>query len=87
MLEDTPVHLGLAGPASPQALIRYAMQCGVTVSGRMLAKNANARKLLTNWQPDALVNQLIHADTRAQGLHIYPFGGMKKAVNWLSEYC
>ncbi len=85
ILDGTPVHLGLAGPASPTTLFKYALMCGVSVSGQMMLKNANARKLVTHWQPDDMLAALAASPNGPAGLHIFPFGGIKKTANWVEK--
>ncbi|MEO0392132.1 MAG: methylenetetrahydrofolate reductase [Pseudomonadota bacterium] len=86
-----PVHVGLPGPAKLRTLLNYAMQCGVSASARMLAKRPSSMRLLGRWAPDDMVHSLATrkaergGDTLLQGLHIYPFGGLTHAANWLHK--
>ena len=87
---DLPVRVGLPGPAKLRTLLNYAMQCGVSASARMLAKRPSSMRLLGRWAPDDMVYALaqIKAEqgdkTLLQDVHIYPFGGLTHAANWLN---
>ena len=52
-----PVKVGMAGPTSLTALLRYAKRCGVNASLRGLASGAGAG-LIGNVGPDAIVAAL-----------------------------
>jgi methylenetetrahydrofolate reductase (NADPH) len=76
-----PVRVGLPGPARVQTLLRYAAQCGIGASSRMLVRRpGSVIRLLGRWTPDELLLELAqHA--RAQpgavaGIHVFPFGGL-----------
>ena len=86
-LAGTPVHLGMTGPANPPTLAKYALQCGVKLSGKMMLKKANARKLITSWTPDDLLADLLSFSHIAvpSGIHIFPFGGIRKAADWVTK--
>ena len=83
--KDIPVDLGMAGPTSPSTLAKYALQCGVKLSSRIMLKNTNARKLITNWTPDDLLSDLVRLYPIAapSGIHLFPFGGIRKTANWI----
>ena len=87
VIKDIPVHLGIAGPSSTAALAKYALKCGVKLSGRFILHNANAKKLLTGWSPDELITDLAKYSHIAApaGIHIFPFGGIKKTAEWISK--
>jgi methylenetetrahydrofolate reductase (NADPH) len=85
-----PVRAGLPGPATTRKLMAFAWQCGVAVSARVLARRPDAARLLGRWTPDAVVDQL--AAHRAaepasllRGLHLFPFGGLAAALDWLDD--
>jgi len=87
---DVPIRCGLPGPATPRKLMAYAWQCGVGVSARVLARRPEAARLFGRWAPDAVVDALA-AHRAAQpaslvrGLHLYPFGGLAAALDWLDD--
>ncbi len=86
-----PVYVGLAGPASPVALLRFAQRCGVSASLRALqAEGMRAVRLFTHVDPgDQLVALARHARSgsvsNAVGVHLYSFGGVARAAQWMNE--
>lgn len=86
-----PIHVGLPGPAKLRTLLNYAMQCGVSASARMLAKRPSSMRLLGRWAPDDMVHRLAQEQaengdkTLIKNIHIYPFGGLTHAANWLEQ--
>ncbi|WP_165612512.1 methylenetetrahydrofolate reductase [Limimaricola pyoseonensis] len=87
---DLPVHVGLAGPAKLQTLIKYAMACGVGPSLKVLQKRAmDVTKLLVPYAPDDLAAELATAARAEPGLgleqaHIFPLGGIQASADWLA---
>lgn len=85
---DLPVTVGLAGPASPAALMKFALRCGIGNSIRAV-RNQIGRygRLLTDTGPDEVVRGLMAAPKAETapitGFHLFPFGGLRKAGNWL----
>ena len=84
-----PVHIGVAGPASISALLRYARLCGVGPSARSLVSNgASIARMLQETAPDPVIRGLGEAaesrDLEHTSLHIYPFGGLERAARWIS---
>jgi methylenetetrahydrofolate reductase (NADPH) len=89
-LATLPVHIGIAGPANMITLLRYAARCGVTASAKVLAKNPASMKLLGSWNPDGQMEEIEQRcgdkiGERIGGIHLFPFGGLKKAAGWLEE--
>jgi len=86
-----PVTIGLAGPATPATLTKFALRCGIGNSMRAL-RNQIGRfgRLLVDAGPDEVMRALEAAPAAATasiaGFHIFPFGGLRKARNWLREY-
>jgi methylenetetrahydrofolate reductase (NADPH) len=55
---DLPVHIGIAGPAKLQTLIKFAIACGVGPSLQVLQKRAmDVTKLLLPYEPDEVVGR------------------------------
>ncbi len=85
---DLPIHIGIAGPAKLQTLIKFAVACGVGPSLRVLQKRAmDVSKLLLPYEPDEIVAALAHHKASAPAfavthLHIFPLGGIKAAATW-----
>ena len=85
---DLPVHIGIAGPAKLQTLIKFAIACGVGPSLKVLQKRAmDVTKLVMPYEPDDVVTALAHhkaanPDFGITNLHLFPLGGIKAAANW-----
>jgi len=88
---DLPVHVGLAGPAKLQTLIKFAVACGVGPSIAVLKKRAkDLSKLVMPYTPDEVVTDIAaHVasvpDSPMAGLHIFPLGGIKRSADWMAE--
>ena len=86
-----PVIIGLAGPATPATLTKFALRCGIGNSMRAL-RNQIGRfgRLLIDTGPDDVMRGLETAPREAtsaiSGFHLFPFGGLRKAGNWLRAY-
>jgi methylenetetrahydrofolate reductase (NADH) len=83
-----PVIVGLAGPATPATLTKFALRCGVGNSLRSLRSQIGRYgRLLTDTGPDDVVNGLLAAPQTTTaaiaGFHLFPFGGLRKAGDWL----
>lgn len=86
------VRLGVAGPANLATLLRYAKICGIGVSARALMRQgAGSVKLIRQTvKPDDLIADLVAAAgadplPEIAGLHIFPFGGIQKSMDWLAD--
>ncbi|MEM7526392.1 MAG: methylenetetrahydrofolate reductase, partial [Pseudomonadota bacterium] len=87
-----PVHIGVAGPAKLQTLIKFAMACGVGPSLRVLQRRAmDVTKLMLPFTPEAFLRDL--AAHRAQNpdfnvvkVHFFPLGGIKATADWTDEH-
>ncbi len=83
-----PVHIGIAGPAKLQTLIKFAVACGVGPSLRVLQRRAmDVSKLLLPYTPDDVVAALAahkaaHPDFAIEAAHIFPLGGIGQAADW-----
>ena len=85
-----PIRVGLPGPAKVRTLLTYAMQCGVAASARMMAKRPSVTRLLGRWAPVSVIADLVghgvaHPDTLIDGIHVFPFGGLRLATEWLAD--
>ncbi|WP_118132585.1 methylenetetrahydrofolate reductase [Oceanicella sp. SM1341] len=77
-----PVHIGVAGPAKLQTLVKFALSCGVGPSVRVLTRRAaDVSKLLLPFTPLELLTEL--AEHRAanpgfaiESVHFFPLGGI-----------
>ena len=85
-----PVYVGMAGPTSPVALLRYAQRCGVSASLRALqSEGIKAVRLFTHVDP---IEQLMMLASRLRsggvhnvvGVHLYSFGGAVRTAEWMN---
>jgi methylenetetrahydrofolate reductase (NADPH) len=86
-----PVIVGLAGPATPATLIKFALRCGIGNSIRsMRSQIGRYGRLLTDAGPDDVVRGLEASFDKAKasisGLHLFPFGGLRKAGEWRRSF-
>lgn len=87
-----PVHLGLAGPASLQTLLRFGIACGVGPSLSVLQKRArDATRLPTPVAPDRILAGIAEGLARdpesliAQ-VHLFPLGGIAAAAAYAARH-
>ncbi len=87
---DSPVRIGVPGPAGIKTLLRFAAHCGVGASASVMAKyGVSLSRLLGAAGPDKLVDALTRGLGPAHGpvrLHFYPFGGLGRTVEWIGDY-
>jgi methylenetetrahydrofolate reductase (NADPH) len=88
---DLPVVVGLAGPATPATLMKFALRCGIGNSMRSLrGQIGRFGRLLTDTGPDEVMHGLRSAPASAvasiAGFHLFPFGGLRKTGAWLRTY-
>ncbi len=85
-----PIHLGVAGPTTMTRLMKYAALCGVRTSlSFALKRKAALTSLLGNYAPDPHVRAiesgvLSSEHSLIQQLHVYAFGGLPSAAEWLT---
>lgn len=85
---DIPIHIGIAGPAKLQTLIKFAIACGVGPSLKVLQKRAmDVTKLLLPYEPTEVLTQLAahkaaNPDFNIEKVHFFPLGGIKTNANW-----
>ena len=88
---DLPVTIGLAGPATLATLTKFGLRCGIGNSMRALrGQIGRFGRLLTDNGPDDVVRGLLAAPQAATapiaGFHLFPFGGLRKAAQWLRDF-
>ena len=89
---DLPVHIGIAGPAKLQTLIRYSIECGVGASMKVLQKRAkDITKLLLPYEPTSVISELAeyksqNPDFNIEQVHFFPLGGTKTTANWVKKF-
>ena len=86
-----PIHIGVAGPAKLQTLIKFSIACGVGASLRVLQRRAkDLTKLLLPFTPDEFLSDLAahkvaNRDFGISHVHFFPLGGIKTNANWAIE--
>ena len=86
-----PVHIGVAGPAKLQTLIKFAISCGVGASLRVLQKRAmDVTKLLLPYEPTEFIADLAAHKAKNPGfgieqVHFFPLGGIKTNAQWVTD--
>jgi len=86
-----PIHIGVAGPAKLQTLIKFAIACGVGPSLKVLQKRAmDVTKLLLPYEPTDVITELAahkaaNPDFNITHVHFFPLGGIKTNANWAIE--
>ncbi|WP_320197798.1 methylenetetrahydrofolate reductase [Agrobacterium sp. rho-13.3] len=86
-----PIHVGIAGPAKLQTLIKFAISCGVGPSLKVLQKRAlDVTRLLTPYEPTEFVSALGHhkaqnPNTLIEQLHVFPLGGIRAGADWMNR--
>jgi methylenetetrahydrofolate reductase (NADPH) len=85
---DIPIHIGIAGPAKLQTLIKFAIACGVGPSLKVLQKRAmDVTKLLLPYEPKNVLSELAKhkaatPDFNITNVHFFPLGGIKTNATW-----
>lgn len=88
---DLPIHIGIAGPARLQTLIKFAIACGVGPSLKVLQKRAmDVSKLLLPYEPTDVIAELAahkaaNPDFNITKVHFFPLGGIKANAKWATE--
>ena len=89
---DIPIHIGIAGPAKLQTLLKFSVECGIGASMKVLTKRAkDLTKLLLPYKPTQILNELADHKSKdpefnIEQVHFFPIGGVKQTVDWLEEY-
>ena len=88
---DIPIHIGIAGPAKLQTLLKFSVECGIGASMKVLTKRAkDLTKLLLPYEPTRILQDLSDYKSKDPNLniekvHFFPIGGIKKTVDWVAE--
>ncbi|MDQ1183328.1 methylenetetrahydrofolate reductase (NADPH) [Agrobacterium larrymoorei] len=86
-----PIHVGIAGPAKLQTLIKFAISCGVGPSLKVLQKRAlDVTRLLMPYEPTEMVEALTayvekNPASLISQLHLFPLGGIEPAARWVGD--
>ena len=88
---DIPIHIGVAGPAKLQTLIKFSIACGVGPSLRVLQKRAkDVKKLLLPFEPNEFLETLAEHKKTNPGfnitnVHFFPLGGINVNASWVKS--
>jgi methylenetetrahydrofolate reductase (NADPH) len=88
---DIPIHIGIAGPAKLQTLLKYSIECGVGASIKIIQKRAmDLTKLLLPYKPTNIITELaIHKANNPsfniEKVHFFPLGGIKQVSDFVTE--
>ena len=86
-----PIHIGIAGPAKLQTLIKFAIACGVGPSLKVLQKRAmDVTKLLMPYEPTEVLTALAahkaaYPDCTIEHVHFFPLGGITANAKWATD--
>jgi methylenetetrahydrofolate reductase (NADPH) len=89
---NLPVHIGIAGPAKLQTMIKFAMACGVGPSLRVLQRRAkDVTKLVLPFTPEEILTDLAahkaaNPNFGIAKVHFFPLGGIKKTAEFCDEF-
>ena len=88
---DIPIHIGIAGPAKLQTLLKFSIECGIGASMKILTNRAkDITKLLLPYKPTQILNELAaykseNPELNIEQVHFFPLGGIKKTADWVAE--
>ena len=88
---DIPIHIGIAGPAKLQTLLRYSIECGVGASIKIIQKRAmDLTKLLLPYKPTNIITELAthkanNPSFNIEKVHFFPLGGIKQVSDFIKE--
>ena len=89
---DIPIHIGIAGPAKLQTLLKFSVECGIGASMKILTKRAkDITKLLLPYKPTQILKDLAEYKSKEpasniEQVHFFPLGGIKQTTNWLEGF-
>jgi len=88
---NIPIHIGVAGPAKLQTLIKFSIACGVGPSLRVLQKRAkDVKKLLLPFDPNDFLETLAkhkkeNPKFNISNIHFFPLGGINTNASWIKN--
>ena len=88
---DIPIHIGIAGPAKLQTLLKFSVECGIGSSMQILTKRAkDITKLLLPYKPTQVLKDLAEYKAKdpkfnIEQVHFFPFGGIKQTSETVRE--
>ena len=86
-----PLRVGVPGPASRAALLKYALICGVGASLRALKERPAARGMLAGETPAELLTEVARAQSTTpalgiQGVHFFTFASLAATIRFVDEH-
>jgi methylenetetrahydrofolate reductase (NADPH) len=88
---NMPIHIGVAGPAKLQTLIKFSIACGVGASLKVLQKRAkDVKKLLLPFEPNDFLETLAkhkkeNPNFNISNIHFFPLGGINANAAWIKN--
>ena len=88
---NIPIHIGVAGPAKLQTLIKFSIACGVGPSLKVLQKRAkDVKKLLLPFDPNDFLETLANHKKEnpkfnISNIHFFPLGGINTNASWIKN--
>ena len=88
---NIPIHIGVAGPAKLQTLIKFSIACGVGPSLKVLQKRAkDIKKLLLPFEPNDFLETLAqhkkeNPKFNITNIHFFPLGGINTSADWIKN--
>ena len=88
---NIPIHIGVAGPAKLQTLIKFSIACGVGPSLKVLQKRAkDVKKLLLPFNPNDFLETLAkhkkeNPKFNISNIHFFPLGGINTNASWIKN--
>tara|TARA_B100000470_G_scaffold110088_1_gene84978 strand:+ start:68 stop:973 length:906 start_codon:yes stop_codon:yes gene_type:complete len=88
---NIPIHIGVAGPAKLQTLIKFSIACGVGPSLKVLQNRAkDVKKLLLPFDPNDFLETLAthkkeHPSFNISNIHFFPLGGINANATWIKN--
>ena len=88
---NMPIHIGVAGPAKLQTLIKFSIACGVGASLKVLQKRAkDVKKLLLPFEPNDFLETLAkhkneNPNFNISNIHFFPLGGINTNAAWIKN--
>ena len=88
---DIPIHIGIAGPAKLQTLLKFSVECGIGASMKVITKRAkDLTTLLLPYKPTQILNELAEykskdLESNIEQVHFFPIGGIKQTVDWIED--
>ena len=88
---NIPIHIGVAGPAKLQTLIKFSLACGVGASLKVLQKRAkDVKKLLLPFEPNDFLEILAkykkeNPKFNISNIHFFPLGGINTNASWIKN--